>query len=117
MLISSQAVIFDSCYSGFGTRSDSATGTPRAVVLPEGTTLGADALPAYRGPMVSLQDENKALRSHVLLAACSPIQMAQEHHDRGDFTSALTRLLRSTDVGNLTYAEAVRNVKIYDPGK
>lgn len=109
--------MFDCCHSGSGTRHSNTTGytfTTRGVDLPEGTRLGADALPCSRGSSVLERDKNKGLASHVFLAACTESQLANERCGRGAFTSALTNLLRSANLEQLTYSDIIKNLPELD---
>jgi hypothetical protein len=46
---------------------------------------------------------HRALRSHVLLAACGAKEVAWEKEGRGAFTVAILKVLRDIGVENVTY--------------
>ena len=46
----------------------------------------------------------KGLRSHVLMAACRPLELAYERTSRGVFTVALLKTLLDIGIDKLTYA-------------
>lgn len=56
--------------------------------------------------------ENTGLRSHMLLAACSSLQVALESNGRGHFTRALLALLQREDLSMLLYSDIP---KLIDP--
>lgn len=108
-----QTVILDSCHAGSGTRDFGGVKGVRGVRLSGDTRLGADALPAPHDS-VSEQRRYQGLASHVLLAACNPQQQAHEKNGRGAFTLALTKLLRSANLENLTYADIIKRLPEID---
>ncbi|KAF9529617.1 caspase domain-containing protein [Crepidotus variabilis] len=108
-------VILDCCYSGSGTRKAADPYINRCVTMPEGYGiphgLDADFVRVHtRG--ISQVDVPGQLSTHTLLAACSAHEQAREFNGRGQFTTALLRLLESVDLSQLTYADVIDQVKI-----
>jgi hypothetical protein len=121
-------VIFDSCYSGSGTRSgdtrirgglcageipddldDDIVRAASTHVLTASSTRGARVLNKFR---------HHGLRSHVLLAACAPDEPALEHKTSGAFTGALLKALHGVNTAELTYEgliERMDKLKTYVP--
>ena len=98
-------MIFDSCHSGSGTRSESDTrvrGGPYEGEIP--LDLDDDiVIPSTRGARVPDKFRHHGLRSHVLLAACAPHELAHEKKSSGAFTGALLKALNGANTAELTY--------------
>ncbi|KZV93491.1 hypothetical protein EXIGLDRAFT_43125 [Exidia glandulosa HHB12029] len=105
-------VILDSCHSGSSTRDPLEMDVlSRGITLPDNYTI----LPSledegYRHAKVASGHESSGLASHVLLAACSQMESAQECNGRGFFTQALLTLLRDENVRNVTYRAAIEQL-------
>ncbi|KAF5338125.1 hypothetical protein D9758_015374 [Tetrapyrgos nigripes] len=106
-------VIMDSCHSGSGTRSDDVTKehSVRSIDLPHDYDILPSILQhAGRSMNVAAGHEHDGLASHVLLAACSRDGQAREIYQRGQFTKALTTVLRDprhyTDT--ISYQDVIR---------
>ncbi|PPQ88397.1 hypothetical protein CVT25_011276 [Psilocybe cyanescens] len=137
-------VVLDSCYSGSGTRDIDSPDehiVSRRVMLPPGYTISktifkADSnvefikrekervADAYEGVFeerasgVPSEYKMHALRSHVLLSACSKTQTAKEVNGHGAFTSALLRLLGKEILEDLSYKDVIQRLglnKAQDP--
>ncbi|KAJ7207140.1 hypothetical protein GGX14DRAFT_456331 [Mycena pura] len=114
-------VIFDSCFSGSGTRTDQYTPglLVRGVKLPDDYKVletidqkilrNVPDLDKQRKVIISKDFEKTGAASHVLLAACSSKEEAKEDSGRGRFTSSFLSLLRSSsvDLTTLTYQDAI----------
>ena len=57
-----------------------------------------------RGIEIQSGFARRGLRSHVLLAACRPLELAYERTSRGVFTVALLKTLVNIGIDKLTYA-------------
>ncbi|KZV91913.1 hypothetical protein EXIGLDRAFT_718838 [Exidia glandulosa HHB12029] len=105
-------VILDSCHSGSSTRDPLEIGVlSRGITLPDNYTI----LPSLeddgsRHATVAFGHESSGLSSHVLLAACSRMESAQECNGRGFFTQALLTLLRDANVRNMTYRAVIEEL-------
>ncbi|KAJ2925983.1 hypothetical protein H1R20_g11114, partial [Candolleomyces eurysporus] len=108
-------VIFDSCHSGSGTRSESGTrvrGGPHEgdvpadldddIVLSTGSTRGTRVPDKFR---------HHGLRSHVLLAACAPHEQAHESGSSGAFTKTLLGALNGANTTELTYEGLIERME------
>ncbi|KAI0319917.1 caspase domain-containing protein [Amylostereum chailletii] len=109
-------VIFDCCHSGSGTRE---LGLARGFTLkdPPPENIDADILKLVargRGANVPTKFAYAGLSSHVLLAACSPNEIAMERNGRGMFTTALLKSLESSR--NVTYKDLIRDLGVLKPG-
>lgn len=71
-----------------------------------------DTFPGIRKSFIDPASEQKALESHVLLAACGANEEAKEQGGKGRFTSALLETLRRFGVERLTYYELMKRVNI-----
>jgi hypothetical protein len=111
-----QTVIFDSCFSGSGTRS-----------IPDLRARGVDlrlqdyqllstvdqevhnSVAGDRAGHIAQGYERHGLASHVLLAGCKADETAKEFNQRGNFTGALLKLLRNRDVrlDAITYRQVI----------
>jgi hypothetical protein len=94
-------VIFDSCHSGSGTRSESDSrvrGGPYEGEIPP--DLDDDIV---RGTNFEKFRHHGLVRSHVLLAACALQERAYETKSSGAFTRALLRALNGANTAELTY--------------
>lgn len=116
----SQTVIFDSCFSGSGTRHGNAARKHDAdpAYPARFVDLGGYRLPddldgvmlsaiSNGGRQATVQKEGPSSSTHVLLAACKSTEFAREHNRRGQFTTALLKLLEFTPYDELTYAEVL----------
>ncbi|KAH6887267.1 caspase domain-containing protein [Coprinopsis sp. MPI-PUGE-AT-0042] len=105
-------VIFDCCHSGSGTHGDDKDATVRGAPLRE-EGIPHDNDPEMqagtRGVEVAKGFAHRGIRSHVFLAACSANELAREDANvgRGRFTVALLKLLRTTGVEQLVYADVL----------
>lgn len=108
-------MIFDSCYSGSGTRE------PKYLVrgITRTVTIHADldrdiwgASSGCRMPSVPSEFLQEGMRSHVLLAACSAKEVAREYKSskRGVFTTALLQKLEATSINQVTYTALIRQI-------
>ncbi|KZV68253.1 hypothetical protein PENSPDRAFT_687430 [Peniophora sp. CONT] len=122
-------VIFDCCHSGSGTRSLSPssasepTRRDRGFEQPEGWTMSPmldrdiwKDVPVQRSALFEGGDSAGGLKSHVLLAACGPLEKAQEQYRRGAFTSALLTTLCRTGTETITYQQLLKELPIV-PGQ
>ncbi|KAH6909145.1 caspase domain-containing protein [Coprinopsis sp. MPI-PUGE-AT-0042] len=109
-------VIFDCCHSGSGTRGgdekeDSSATVRGAHITEQGIPHDDDPemRAGTRGVKVAKGFAHRGIRSHVLLAACSANELAREDANvgRGRFTVALLKLLRTTGVEQLVYADVL----------
>ncbi|KAK0502202.1 caspase domain-containing protein [Armillaria luteobubalina] len=113
-------IIFDSCHSGSGTRTNESGSayTVRGIELPETYTIAGDLLhgvePNSRTCNVAKGFEKAASLSHVLLAACQKGQEAREGDGHGVFTEALLALLREKGFDKLTYEDVVFELRTLD---
>ncbi|KDR74072.1 hypothetical protein GALMADRAFT_227766 [Galerina marginata CBS 339.88] len=118
-------VIFDSCYSGSGTRAvyDELDSTARTIDIDDDLPADLDwdiiesvadvndPDAATRTGMIAQGFERHGLRSHVLLSACGASQLAREsksnirENDRGNFTQSLLSLFRRVGVHQLAYSD------------
>ncbi|KAJ2921615.1 hypothetical protein H1R20_g15478, partial [Candolleomyces eurysporus] len=108
-------VIFDSCHSGSGTRSESGTrvrGGPHEGDVPadldDEIVLSTDST---RGTRVPDKFRHHGLRSHVLLAACAPHEQAHESGSSGAFTKTLLGALRGANTTELTYEGLIERME------
>ncbi|KAG6914879.1 hypothetical protein DXG01_014758 [Tephrocybe rancida] len=103
-----QAVLFDCCYSGSGTRTNSndETFAIRGIDLPSGFRIpeAVDRL-GRSGPI-----RTGSSSSHVLLAACKQDQSSCERKGEGAFTSAVLNLLSKEGVHKLTYKDVIMSI-------
>ena len=110
---SHQTVIFDSCHSGSGTRSESDTrirGGPHEGEIP--ANLDDDIVDSgTRGARVPDKFRHHGLRSHVLLAACAPHERAHETRSSGAFTGALLKALEGANTAELTYDGLIKRME------
>jgi len=118
-----QTVIFDSCCSGSGTRTNELISV-RSIELPKDYRVPSfdkvlhsldDVLSSSthsRAPIVAKGHENDGLASHVLLAACSRDEVAYEEDGRGRFTRELTKFLRDRQnpTHAITYEDVVKRL-------
>jgi hypothetical protein len=117
-------VIFDSCHSGSGTRTEEYIPSlhVRGIELPEDykvlSTVYEELLATVpddqREAVISKKFERVGPASHVLLAACSSQGTAKELNGRGNFTSALMRLIRSSDINTMTYRQIIAGLDDLD---
>jgi hypothetical protein len=114
-----QTVIFDCCNSGSGTRGTAIAPTriSRGITLddaePLPATLDEDvwaAVPKDRAIAVAAGFAQAGARSHVLLAACTSTEVAQEENRRGVFTAALLDALRVAGTTKVTYVELLERL-------
>ncbi|KAL0066446.1 hypothetical protein AAF712_006488 [Marasmius tenuissimus] len=110
-------VIFDSCHSGSGTRTDKRDETLalRGVELPPTYAIPASIIKPElasdkRATVAAKGYEKKGLQSHVLLAACRQGQTAKERQSSGAFTSQLIPLLREEGLDRITYKEIIKRL-------
>ncbi|KAF5326404.1 hypothetical protein D9611_000943 [Ephemerocybe angulata] len=109
-------VIFDSCHSGSGTRSDEGDSQTRGgyyssevpADLDEGLFSSAGGT---RGARVSERFRHHGLRSHVLLAACAQHEEAREEKDSGDFTRVLLKALSGVATTEITYEDLMQRME------
>ncbi|KAF9070088.1 caspase domain-containing protein [Rhodocollybia butyracea] len=105
-------VILDCCHSGSGTRKDETDPSyamrgfelPKSYIVPKSLL---NEVAASRATAVAQGFEKTGIRSHVLLAACTHNQLAQERQGRGMFTSELLSLLKEKGVDKLSYNDVV----------
>ncbi|KAJ2914905.1 hypothetical protein MD484_g5508, partial [Candolleomyces efflorescens] len=107
-------VIFDCCHSGSGTRSRDDTtrvrGGPYHGQLP--ADLDDDiVLFGTQGTRVPDKIRHHGIRSHVLLVAYSPHELAYETNSSGAFTRALLRALHGTNTAELTYRSLIERME------
>ncbi|KAF8148655.1 hypothetical protein B0H34DRAFT_736447 [Crassisporium funariophilum] len=99
-------VVFDCCHSGSGTRKDDERGI-RSVELDLNITGNLDqniwGHGTNRSASIPAKFTHSGLRSHVLLAACSSSEFAREEKGRGNFSTALLKLLRTVGPEQLRY--------------
>ena len=108
----SQTVILDCCHSGSGTRNPDPTLKARRIHVGKvPSNLDQNIWSVFessdvrqRGVVVHSDFARKGLRSHVLLAACRPQELAYERTSRGVFTVALLETLVKFGIDKLTYA-------------
>ncbi|QRV92056.1 ICE-like protease (caspase) p20 domain protein [Ceratobasidium sp. AG-Ba] len=106
-------VIFDCCHSTGGTRGESSEVIARCVDSKDLPPLSSNVDEAILGQTSALGRSSaiptgfahRALRSHVLLAACGSNEVAWERDGKGEFTNALLSVLRGSDLAKLTYKE------------
>jgi hypothetical protein len=111
-----QTVVFDSCHSGSSTRDGSKNDLmSRGVKLPgdyaAATTVDQQLVGDSRKAKVASSFEHSGLISHVLLAACSEKETAQESGGHGHFTSALLEYLRDTTNSQASYVDLIENLR------
>ncbi|RXW18479.1 hypothetical protein EST38_g7377 [Candolleomyces aberdarensis] len=112
-----QTVIFDSCHSGSGTRSESdrdtrVRGGPHEGDVPP--DLDDDIVRSTgstRGIRVPDKFRHHGLRSHVLLAACAPHEQAHESGSSGAFTKTLLGALNGANTTQLTYEGLIERME------
>lgn len=76
-----------------------------------------DDLGYPRAMAVAPDSRHKALRSHVLLAACGAKEKAIEKNRKGRFTQALLKTLRSLGAERATYREVMKRLPLSElPG-
>ncbi|KAK7460550.1 hypothetical protein VKT23_009270 [Stygiomarasmius scandens] len=116
-------VIFDSCCSGSGTRTNELISV-RSIELPKDYQVPSfdkvlhsldnvlSSSTHSRAPIVAKGHENDGLASHVLLAACSRDEVAYEEDGRGRFTRELTKFLRDRQnpTHAITYEDVVKRL-------
>ena len=111
-----KTVIFDCCHAGSGTRTEQKAEVPyriaRSVDAEDLPPIPPDVdnnIPAIaRGSVVSKDFAFSGLRSHVLLAACASNESAYETNGRGDFTTALLKLLMTHGADKITYTGCIQ---------
>ncbi|KAI0317872.1 caspase domain-containing protein [Amylostereum chailletii] len=110
-------VIFDCCHSGSGTREYKFDQTRRARGFDFKErlqdNLDEDILAlevAGRAAHVGAKFLHAGLRSHVLLAACSAMEVAIEERGRGLFTRALLDVLNVVGTEKLTYKDLIERI-------
>ncbi|KDR80085.1 hypothetical protein GALMADRAFT_92295, partial [Galerina marginata CBS 339.88] len=103
-------VVLDCCHSASGTRGRSGKFSVRGseILRPSIHTEGLDrhiwdkgAKPLYPIPKFRFT----GLRSHILIAACGPNEVARESASHGSFSFQFLRLLRSVPPDQLRYSE------------
>ncbi|TFK19358.1 hypothetical protein FA15DRAFT_674482 [Coprinopsis marcescibilis] len=108
-------VILDCCHSGSGTRSDDVLVRNAPIVgSPMPSNIDEDILPSVRGASVLPKFRYRGLESHVLLAACTPDELAHESKGQGAFTAALLQALGKLNLATdaVTYAELIHRLDI-----
>ncbi|KZV61918.1 hypothetical protein PENSPDRAFT_658546 [Peniophora sp. CONT] len=123
-------VILDCCHSGSGTRDNDFASIPRGIEFKnkDDPSIEYTIRASYQQELWGDEREepveekrgiahlaafaNSGLRSHVLLAACSPDQSAYEDCGtrEGRFTSALLHELETAGMDTLTYSELIRRL-------
>ncbi|QRV92055.1 ICE-like protease (caspase) p20 domain protein [Ceratobasidium sp. AG-Ba] len=106
-------VIFDCCHSTGGTRGESSEVIARCVDSKDLPPLSSNVDEAILGQTSALGRSSaiptgfahRALRSHVLLAACGSNEVAWERDGRGEFTSALLSILGVPHLNQMSYSE------------
>ena len=109
--ISFQTVIFDSCYSGSGTRGND--GTVRSAGLENHNihpSLDSDIWGSENNPRGIQSAAATGLSSHVLLSACSADEVAREDGGKGRFTTALLKVFNKTSPDQLTYEQVMNRL-------
>jgi hypothetical protein len=93
-------------------------GVPESEGKIRGVDLPSDYLPVKdlctygdRDMINAEGHENSGLSSHVLLAAASSGEKAREKNNRGIFTHALLKLLRTESLAELTYLDTVQRLE------
>lgn len=113
-------MIFDCSHSESGTKydDDETSNIARCVnandLPPLPLSVDTDLFPlnssAHAASMVRAGFSNRALRSHVFLAACGENEVAWEREGRGVFTNALLETLRQFGPDGMTYAGLVQKL-------
>ncbi|KAF9474968.1 hypothetical protein BDN70DRAFT_936259 [Pholiota conissans] len=97
-------VIFDCCHAASGTRSSQA----RSIEIPDRvySDLDSDIIDAElaRSAKGSSKFMHRGLGSHILLAACNPVELAIEGNGHGRFSAALLKLLNKVPAEQLCYS-------------
>ncbi|CAE6493602.1 unnamed protein product [Rhizoctonia solani] len=105
-------VIFDSCHSASGSRDGfeiSAAMRPRCapILYSVPADIDAEVVKGAPGRLSKSRAVDPVLcthqASHILLAACGSREKAWERDQRGQFTTALLKALRTCGVENITY--------------
>ncbi|KAH6911920.1 caspase domain-containing protein [Coprinopsis sp. MPI-PUGE-AT-0042] len=109
-------VILDCCHSGSGTRcANTLIRSGPLCKIPIPPDLDNDLFPATvrsANPQAALPKfRHQGMKSHVLLAACKPEEVAHEEEAQGRFTRELLVTLRSLDIKSVTYLELIRCLK------
>ncbi|KAG6914880.1 hypothetical protein DXG01_014759 [Tephrocybe rancida] len=101
-------VLFDCCYSGSGTRTNSndETFAIRGIDLPSGFRIPEAVDRLRRSGLIRTGPSS----SHVLLAACKQDQSACERNGEGAFTTAVLNLLSKEGVHKLTYKDVIMSI-------
>lgn len=109
-------VIFDCCHSGSGTRSDEGDSQTRG-----GDYMGklpadldknilSESSNGNRGVSVPHNFRHHGLRSHILLAACAPHEVAREEKEAGHFTRVLLKALSGVSTTEITYEDLLQRM-------
>lgn len=113
-----QTVILDCCHSGSGTRSlpVDLSHAPRGAEIPGNIPLNTDSdICNDISPVNGRRHSNLipgSLESHVLLAACSEGEKAQDDRVNmcGVFTNALLQVLKSGGLDKFTYVDVLKRM-------
>ena len=83
---------------------------PKEYTIPLSILDKARVSKGSRGSAVSEGFQLSGLRSHVLMAACLPHELAGEMNGRGNFTSALLKTLLKDGTENMTYKDLIQRL-------
>ncbi|KAF8961631.1 caspase domain-containing protein [Flammula alnicola] len=108
-------VVFDCCHSASGTRGEDESTTIRVRSVELDSTvyqedLDQDILVNSRGSHSPHGFLHSGLRSHMLIAACSSSELAQESDGHGNFSTAFLKLLRTTSPNELRYSDILTHM-------